>query len=98
MIYALVAGVRLELTTFGLWARRAANCSTPRYKIYKCNYTTNKEQCQHFDQKYNIFQAKIYLTFYLSISKQTLLSHILYSKKQKIFQNQKQKIKKQTKQ
>ena len=27
----MVAEVRLELTTSGLWARRAANCSTPRY-------------------------------------------------------------------
>ena len=26
-----VAGARLELTTFGLWAQRATNCSTPRY-------------------------------------------------------------------
>ena len=26
----LVAGVRIELTTFGLWARRADLCSTPR--------------------------------------------------------------------
>ncbi len=30
LFYYLVAEVRLELTTFGLWARRAANCSTPR--------------------------------------------------------------------
>ena len=30
LVNFLVAGVRLELTTFGLWARRAANCSTPR--------------------------------------------------------------------
>ena len=27
----LVAGVGLEPTTFGLWARRATNCSTPRW-------------------------------------------------------------------
>ena len=27
----LVAGARLERTTFGLWAQRATNCSTPQY-------------------------------------------------------------------
>ena len=32
---SLVAGGRLELPTFGLWAQRAANCSIPRYiKIF----------------------------------------------------------------
>ena len=30
----LVAGAGFEPTTFGLWARRATNCSTPRY--YYC--------------------------------------------------------------
>ncbi len=29
----MVAGAGLEPTTFGLWARRATNCSTPRYKM-----------------------------------------------------------------
>ena len=29
--YLLVAGEGLEPTTSGLWARRATNCSTPRY-------------------------------------------------------------------
>ena len=29
----MVAGTGLEPTTFGLWARRATNCSTPRYYI-----------------------------------------------------------------
>ena len=33
----MVAGAGLEPTTFGLWARRAANCSTPRYCITKFN-------------------------------------------------------------
>ena len=31
----LVAEAGLEPTTFGLWARRATNCSTPRWKLIK---------------------------------------------------------------
>ena len=48
--FFVVAGTRLELATSGLWARRATNCSTPRYMcllnlyrvlyhiILKCQY------------------------------------------------------------
>ena len=32
--FVLVAGGGLEPPTFGLWARRAANCSIPRYIVY----------------------------------------------------------------
>ena len=34
-IIKMVAGAGLEPTTFGLWARRATNCSTPRWKLIK---------------------------------------------------------------
>ena len=33
VLIKLVAGAGLEPATCGLWARRAANCSTPRYLI-----------------------------------------------------------------
>ena len=39
MIIKLVAGGGLEPPTFGLWAQRAANCSTPRY-LALIYYTT----------------------------------------------------------
>ena len=32
-IINMVAGAGLEPATFGLWARRATNCSTPRYLV-----------------------------------------------------------------
>ena len=37
----LVAGTGLEPVTFGLWAQRATNCSTPRY-VFKSFTLTNR--------------------------------------------------------
>ena len=60
LVKFLVAGVRLELTTFGLWARRAANCSTPRC-INKCYYNTFICKCQYFFK----FDTILYAFFYI---------------------------------
>ena len=38
----MVAGVGLEPTTFGLWARRATNCSTPRYLVDRVGFEPTK--------------------------------------------------------
>ena len=35
-LWLLVAETGLEPATSGLWARRATNCSTPRYLIFEC--------------------------------------------------------------
>ena len=56
-ILCLVAGGRLELPTFGLWAQRAANCSTPRCLI---NCFTFIIICNNF-YFIHIFTIKIFV-------------------------------------
>ena len=37
-LFFMVAGGGLEPPASGLWARRAANCSIPRYNVYAIEY------------------------------------------------------------
>ena len=44
----IVAGAGLEPATFGLWAQRATNCSTPRYDAkVKLLYNFDKKRIRN---------------------------------------------------
>ena len=53
----MVAGEGLEPTTSGLWARRATNCSTPRYWMLAYDMI-NQRNCQA-DWKNKFFEREI---------------------------------------
>ena len=63
MIPFLVAGTGLEPMTFGLWAQRAANCSTPQYIFM--NKLSVFLRCK--DSKFFVLYNILFFVFYKKI-------------------------------
>lgn len=64
----MVAGDRLELSTFGLWAQWAANCSTPRAENFLKLIMENPQDRQIYMDRLVVKIQTKFMNFYDNIN------------------------------